>query len=218
MKLYPRFIATCIATWLVGLASSTLAQVSEIRVLDQKGQGVPNVVVYITAPDAPVRPLQKAHVVDQVDQAFAPHISIMPVGSQAVFLNSDPVAHHVYSFSRPNDFVLPLFKGEVPEPVTLAHAGYVTMGCNIHDDMVGYIAVVESNSYGLTDADGRITLPMPQGIQFADARIRIWSPRLRERAVALVKPVTTTPVVFQLQKKLKRAHRSVQGKALWNNY
>ena len=34
-------------------------------------------------------------------------------------------------------------------------AGLVTLGCNIHDDMVGYILVVDTPYFGKTDSSGR---------------------------------------------------------------
>ena len=193
------------------------AQQLQVTVLDRDGVGVPNVVVYVAGLNTTVKPLETALVVDQVELDFQPHLSIVPVGSGVVFPNSDPIAHHVYSFSRPNDFVLPLYKGETHAPVVFDEPGVVTLGCNIHDGMVGYVAVVDSNSYGLTNADGMINLNVPSGAG-SDTQIRIWSPRIREKADQLTAPMSDSGVVFQMTRKLRPAHKSAAGKALWENY
>jgi hypothetical protein len=55
-------------------------------------------------------------------------------------------------------------------------AGPVAIGCNIHDQMVGFIRVVDTQYAGKTDADGVVTIAdVPSGAVTA----KVWHPYLR---------------------------------------
>ena len=69
-------------------------------------------------------------VVDQVDQAFTPDLTIIPIGSTVTFPNTDKVSHQVYSFSPAKRFQLPLYRGTPYAPTKFETAGIVTLGCN----------------------------------------------------------------------------------------
>jgi len=202
---------------------SGLAMAGEVSVFvtDADGQPVPNVVVFIdqsgAAMDLQHRP--DAAVMDQRDVSFVPHILVVQKGSTVEFPNSDVVAHHVYSFSRPNNFVLPLYKGTSPDPVTMTHDGVVTLGCNIHDGMLGYIVVVETNVFGKTDSAGVASLRVDDSA--SDYGINIWSPRIRDSKESLVQNVSVIPVdgvSFNLQKSLRPAHIDQSGAVAWDDY
>ena len=60
---------------------------------------------------------------------------------------------------------MPLAKGETPPPVAFDQAGVVTLGCNIHDHMRGFIVVADSPFHGVTDDAGRIELDVPAGVE-----------------------------------------------------
>ncbi|MEQ1801986.1 MAG: methylamine utilization protein [Gammaproteobacteria bacterium] len=137
------------------------------------GRPAPGVVVYL--PDVRTPAIQPPAVIDQRGEAFVPTISVVQAGSDVRFINSDPTSHHVYSFSRPNAFALPLYKGDDPLVQRFAKPGVVVLGCNIHDSMLGYIVVVDSTRYGVTGPDGRLTLAdVPSGRHAVHA----WAPGL----------------------------------------
>ena len=77
-------------------------------------------------------------------------------GFYARFPNKDGIGHHVYSFSTAKTFELPLSETESSMTVTFDQPGIVTIGCNIHDWMVGYINIVNTPYYGKTDAAGNV--------------------------------------------------------------
>lgn len=125
------------------------------------------------APAAPV-----AALMDQVDLAFVPDLLVIPVHSTVQFPNSDAVSHQVYSFSGAKSFQLPLYRGKPYPPVVFDQAGVVTLGCNIHDNMVAYILVTRAAHFGRTDAQGRWTAKdLPAGRYL----LRVWHPLLNER-------------------------------------
>ncbi len=72
-----------------------------VVVVNQDGRPIPGAVV--TAELEADRALTPAPpqktIIDQVDLAFVPDVSVVPVGSPVSFPNSDKVSHQVYSFS-----------------------------------------------------------------------------------------------------------------------
>lgn len=160
-----------------------------------------------------------AAIMDQREARFVPHILVVEKGASVEFPNSDVVAHHVYSFSRPNNFVLPLYKGLPPAPVSFDHDGVVTLGCNIHDGMLGYIVVVDTNVFGITDESGLVTLTVDDAA--SDFDVNIWSPRIRDAKDPIMQRVSAVPdasVTFSLQKSLRPAHVEQGGSVEWGEY
>ncbi|WP_460890864.1 methylamine utilization protein, partial [Ramlibacter alkalitolerans] len=82
-------------------------------------------------------------VMDQVNSEFQPRVLVVTKGSRVRFPNSDTIRHQVYSFSAAKRFELPLYTGTPPEPVVFDRAGVVTLGCNIHDWMKGYVVILD---------------------------------------------------------------------------
>ena len=121
-----------------------LARLS-VGVTDRDGQPVGDVVIYATknSVDDDQRPHPITAVMDQIDTNFVPHILIAQAGALIEFPNSDNISHHVYSFSEARPLELPLYKGTTHPPLLFDVPGLVILGCNIHDDMLGYIIVVD---------------------------------------------------------------------------
>ena len=196
----------------------------DVQVLGPDGAPVPDVAVFITAAGAAgaaSAPIIATATMDQVNTSFVPHILIVQKGTAVDFPNSDIVAHHVYSFSKPNNFVLPLYKGDVHAPITFAHDGIVILGCNIHDGMLGYIVVVDTSVFGTTDAAGRVSLELAAGM--SDYDVHIWSPRIRDDQDSLQQHASIdsngdAPLVFGLRKKLRPPHDSQSRAVQWSDY
>lgn len=138
------------------------------------GQPVESAVVTLTPVGraAPVTPINA--VMDQVGSEFTPRVLVVTKGSRVRFPNSDTIRHQVYSFSPAKRFELPLYAGTPPEPVVFESPGVVTLGCNIHDWMKGYIVVVDTPHHALSGSDGRVELDMPDGTYLLTA----WHERL----------------------------------------
>jgi len=201
------------------LAAPVLAGSVTVTVRDSNGVPVPDVAAYATWPGSDSMPASsRAAMMDQRDTRFVPHILVVQKGSAVEFPNSDVVAHHVYSFSKPNDFVLPLYKGDPHDPVTFRHDGVVTLGCNIHDHMLGYIVVVSTPAFGKTDANGRVELRLPEGVDGTE--VTIWSPRFRDDAGDLTQTAGAAhgTVQFVLQKRLRPVHEPTNDAVQWTEY
>lgn len=146
-------------------------------VKDQRGQPVRDAVVVAVPEGGLPKPAARPRLetVEQIDQEFVPRVKAVMVGSAVSFPNRDEVRHHVYSFSSAKRFDLPLYVGTPAHPVVFDTPGVVTIGCNIHDWMVGYIYVAESPYFATTDAQGAATLPdLPSGGYV----VRVWHPQL----------------------------------------
>jgi len=210
----PRFI--CLALVFTCCGVSARAGEIAVTVLDRDGDPVPDVAVYIegTAADS-AAPASSHAVMDQVDKRFVPHLLVVQKGTFVDFPNSDSIGHHVYSFSDPNAFMLPLYKGDAHPPVAFQHAGVVTLGCNIHDGMLGYILIVDGPVFGKTDATGRVVLTTDGA---AGQRVAIWSPRIRARGETLVKDIHDADMTFRLSGSLRPAHDEVHGGIAWSDY
>jgi plastocyanin len=158
-------------------------------------------------------------VMDQVDQRFVPHVLVVQTGTLVQFPNSDTIAHHVYSFSHPNHFKLPIYKGNAHAPVRFEEDGVVVLGCNIHDNMLAYIAVVDTPVFGKTGVDGAVVL---DGELHEGDRVSIWSPRIRDDESKLSVLVTdgdlTSTFAFRLQKSLRPPHHETSESLSWSEY
>ena len=113
---------------------------------------------------------------DQVDKAFVPDLLVIPTGSTIGFPNSDTVSHQIYSFSPAKRFQLPLYRGKQYPPVEFDQPGVVTLGCNIHDNMLAYVVVTDAPFFGRTNTTGSWTAEIPAG----NYAVSIWHPRLRD--------------------------------------
>lgn len=116
-------------------------------------------------------------VMDQRDIRFVPHVMAVRPNTAVSFPNSDDIRHHVYSFSPPKRFELRLYHGTPSEPVVFDQPGQVVIGCNIHDTMLAYIYVVETDWFGVSGDDGRVELTdVPPG----NYQLEIYHPRYPE--------------------------------------
>jgi plastocyanin len=166
-------------------AGDLLAGSLEVIVRDDKGRPVSDAVAYAAAANAGSA-APKKQVVDQRDKQFVPYVTAVQVGTAVIFPNSDKIRHHVYSFSPAKKFELPLYSGVPAEPVVFDKAGFVTLGCNIHDWMIAYVAVLPTPYFHVTSQDGRAVLKdLPAG-QYT---MQVWHPALKGQPEALAQRV-----------------------------
>jgi plastocyanin len=203
-----RAFANAITFWSLitfAAASRCFAGELSISVLDVAGHPVSDVVVTAASMDVPAAPAKAPAVMDQHQLAFVPGILVVAVGSSVEFPNTDSVSHQVYSFSPAKKFQLSLYKGSRHPPVTFESEGLVVLGCNIHDQMVGYIYVTSAPLFGKTDASGTLRF---QNLRAAAYRVTIWSPLVADQPSTLVRtarvdvPEATTER-FQLTRPLR---------------
>ncbi|MFI4973706.1 MAG: methylamine utilization protein [Caulobacterales bacterium] len=175
-----RFVL-CLLLWLT-LPAAAVAGDLVVSVRTPQGAPVADAVVTVAAPHSgPIRfpwPYRMA----QHHLQFDPFVLVVPVGADVAFPNLDPVRHQVYSFSPAKTFELKLYGRDETRVVRFDKPGVVAVGCNIHDNMVAFILVVETPYAAKTDALGMAVIHgAPAGAQ----AVRVWRPYLRARDNAL---------------------------------
>jgi plastocyanin len=152
-----------------------------VTVKDATGQPVANAVVTF-APAAGGRPAPAKepgrYVVTQTEVRFDPFVIVVPVGAEVDFPNKDKVRHHVYSFSPAKKFELKLYGRDETRHVTFDQPGVVALGCNIHDQMMGFVFVADTPYVAKSGANGEVVLDnLPAG----PGVITVWHPFQRSR-------------------------------------
>lgn len=151
-------------------AANALAGSVTVEVRDAAGAAVSDAVVVLDPAERVAPAGHESAQIDQVNQQFVPRVSVIRTGTAMAFPNSDRVRHQVYSFSPANSFALKLYAGSPNILVPFDKPGLVTMGCNIHDSMVGFVLVVDSPYFGKSTGAGAVALKVPGGRY----RLRVW--------------------------------------------
>ncbi|HEX5357257.1 MAG TPA: methylamine utilization protein [Aquabacterium sp.] len=178
--------------------ASALAANLSIQVLGDNGQSLAGaaVAVFVKGVKATAGPEVTADMA-QKNKAFSPTLRVVQTGTSVNFPNFDTVRHHVYSFSPVKTFEIKLYAGTPAAPVIFDKPGTATLGCNIHDRMLGYIHVVDTPYFGVTDSSGRLTLDLPSG----EHRVRVWTPAMGEASAGQEQGLKTgQDVVIRLNK------------------
>jgi plastocyanin len=136
----------------------------EVTVKDARGAPVVDAVVWAIPKAGPAPFRNREAAIAQRDKTFVPLVTVVQTGTAVKFPNQDPIRHHVYSFSTPKTFELKLYAGTPAAPVVFDKPGEVVLGCNIHDQMIAYVYVVDTPWYAKTAADGSAKLDgLPAG-------------------------------------------------------
>jgi plastocyanin len=122
-----------------------------------------NIAVYVDVIPEKNFEAPKGHVVvDQHKMAFAPHVVIVQQGTTVEFLNSDSVGHNVYWPSISGNKKLAHNLGTWPKgekkPFQFSDLGVASLLCNVHPEMSGYVVVVPTPYFAVTDKDGNFEI------------------------------------------------------------
>lgn len=173
-----------IAAKAVVAASITLILVGAARANEIKGkvsvQGIKsaeNIAVYVDAIAGKKFDPPKGHVVvDQRRMAFLPHVVAVQQGTTVEFLNSDPIGHNVYWPSISGNKKLSHNLGTWPKgekkPFQFNDLGVASLLCNVHPEMSGYVVVVPTPYFAVTDKDGNFEI---KNILAGKYTLKTWS-------------------------------------------
>ena len=184
-----RFPAILLTAFLATAAPALAAEVT-VLVRTADGQPVRDAVATLRFPGDAARAasikFSWPYVVTQQNLQFDPFVLIVPVGSDVAFPNKDKVRHHVYSFSPAKRFELRLYGREEARTVTFDKVGVVAIGCNIHDQMIGFVDVVDTPFAAKSDAAGAARIAdAPAG----SATLTIWHPYMKAPANQLSRTI-----------------------------
>ncbi len=107
-------------------------------------------------------------VMDQKGLMFQPHIVAVQQGTTVQFLNSDSVAHNVFWISIGGNKKLGHNLGTWPQgekrPFKFDNPGVVSLLCNVHPEMSGYIIVSPTPYFAKSDKSGEYKIEnVPDG-------------------------------------------------------
>jgi plastocyanin len=136
-----------------------------------------NIAVYVDAIpgkkfDAPTEHV----VVDQKKMEFIPHVVVILQGTTVDFTNSDPVGHNVYWPSISGNKKLTHNLGTWPKgdkkSFQFNDMGVAPLLCNVHPEMSGYVAVVATPYFAVTDKDGNYEI---KNVPAGKYTLKTWS-------------------------------------------
>jgi len=126
-------------------------------------------VVTLEAPGLKTTPPAEPLQIDQKGFRFIPHITVTVPGGTVRFLNNDPEPHNVYSPEGRYNL------GTWPPKETRDHKfeapGIYSQLCNIHPDMLGFVVVVPTPYFAVTDAAGAFEI---KGVPAGKYTLVVW--------------------------------------------
>ncbi|MCQ8879809.1 methylamine utilization protein [Pseudoalteromonas shioyasakiensis] len=187
-----------------------------VTIADLDQQAVANAVVWLT----PLQPLEskvrpnQSFTMSQKDRQFTPHVLVVEQNAEVEFPNLDSIMHHVYSFSKSKSFELKLYREQPKAPITFEQTGVVELGCNIHDWMLGYIVVVDSPFYGITNEQGKLSFDAPSG----DYTLNVWHEGFNDISLTESQRVKIADTALQYQLKQQLIPRIMLGVDEFDEY
>lgn len=142
----------------------------------------------------------KEVLLDQVKCEYLPHVLAIPAGSTVKIKNSDGILHNVHSFSEKNtpfNRAQPKYLKEISEK--FAKPEMISVRCDVHGWMSGWIVVTESPFYDVTAADGGFKM---ENIPVGKYTLEVWHETLGKATQPVeVKFGEVTHVTFEFQMK-----------------
>jgi plastocyanin len=149
----------------LALALAGAGKANEIKgkVSAQGMKSAENIAVYVDAISEKKFEAPKEHVViNQSKMSFVPHVVVVQQGTTVQFLNSDAVGHNVYWPSISGNKKLSHNLGTWPKgdkkPFQFNDLGVASLLCNVHPEMSGYVVVVPTPYFAVTDKDGNFEI------------------------------------------------------------
>ena len=149
-------------------------------------------VVYVDAiADKTFAPPTAKPVIDQKSLVYTPHVLAIQQGTTVEFLNSDTVQHNVFWTQMIDNKKVThnhgtWAKGQT-KPYTFETPGVVSLLCNVHLEMAGFIIVSPTPYFAETDAAGNFKI---ESVPDGKYNVVAW----HEGAKSQTKPVTVSGV------------------------
>jgi plastocyanin len=161
----------------LALAGPNWANEIKGKVSVQGIKSAENITVYVDViADKKFDPPKDHVVVDQRKMAFLPHVVAVQQGTTVDFLNSDPVGHNAYWPSISGNKKLSHNLGTWPQgekkPFQFNDLGTASLLCNVHPEMSGYVVVVPTPYFAVTDKDGNFEI---KNIPAGKYTLKTWS-------------------------------------------
>ncbi len=188
------------------LASVTSAGSITGKVTAKKKKYLPHAVVFIDSIKGDFEVPKERPVIDQKNMVFHPHVMPILAGTTIDFLNSDDVAHNVFSPDKSADkFNLGTWpKGEIRSFTFENRCDKVcdaVMLCNVHPEMEAFVLVMQNPYFSTTDKEGNFTI---ENVPAGEYTVSVWHPKRKAESTVVVVP-DSGPVSLEIA--LKRSDR-----------
>ena len=126
-------------------------------------------IIYVDAiPGKSFPPPSQHFLIDQKGLMFQPHILVIPVGATVDFQNNDSVQHNLFWPSINGNKKLGHNLGTWPKgekrSFQFDQPGAISLLCNVHPEMSGYLVVSPTPYFAETDASGNFKISnIPDG-------------------------------------------------------
>jgi len=169
--------AAVAAGLVVALAGAGRANEIKGKVSVQGIKSAENIAVYVDVIADKKFDAPKDHIViDQRKMAFIPRVVAVEQGTTVDFLNSDPVGHNVYWPSVSGNKKLSHNLGTWPKgdkkPFHFNDLGTAPLLCNVHPEMSGYVVVVPTPYFAVTDKEGNFEI---KNVPVGKYTLKTWS-------------------------------------------
>lgn len=186
----------------VSLAGIAWAGEIKGKITAQGVRSPENIAVYIDSIPGKTFPAPAQHaVMDQIHLAFVPHVLVVLKGTTVDFKNEDSVGHNVYWPAIDHNRKLAHNMGTWPQgiskPFTFDDLGDVPLLCNVHPEMSGYVVVVPTPYFALTDKEGNFTI---RDVPAGQYTIKTWSEEAKPTTQAVTVQSGTANVNLTVKK------------------
>ncbi len=176
--------------------------------------GVDQAVVFFTPAKKPKLASTAADALPEMKtlkKAFTPRVLVVAAGSKVRFPNQDPILHNAFSVSAGNAFDVGLYGRGSGKTVTMKEPGLVRVFCNVHQQMAGYVLVVDTPYSTAPDKKGGFALT---GLPSGPGTLSVWHERGELVTQAVTLPAKT-PLTVSLAVSKPRVPRHLNkfGKA-----
>jgi plastocyanin len=170
----------------------------EDLLVDAETRGVANAVAtLVDIPDSVRRapPTPQRLLIDNRGCRFLPHVSVAALGDTLVSVNSDPVFHTTHYYG-PLESNVALTEPGQSVPNVVDQVGVITILCDLHGWMKGFIRVDDHRFHDVSDERGRFRI---RGIPPGDYTAEIWHERLGTQGIPVeIEAGRTTRVDIEL--------------------
>lgn len=190
----------------VGLltGSSLLAGSIKGKVTAKKKKYLPHAVVYVDSVKGEFKPAKEHTVMDQKNLVFIPHVLPVLAGTTVDFLNSDNVAHNVFT---PDKSAEKFNLGTWPMGETRSYTFEkrcdkvcdAVMLCNVHPEMEAFVVIMQNPYFAKADDSGYFVI---ENVPAGDYELQLWHPKRKAEPQQVKVPKEgTVDVAFKLKKK-----------------
>lgn len=201
MRFMKIFALTALA---MAFLASQVALAGDItgKVTAKKKKYLPHTIIYVDSVKGEFKPPEKHVLMDQKNLVFIPRVLPVLVGTTVDFLNSDEVAHNVFTPDKSADkFNLGTWPtGEIRSYTFEKRCDKVcdaVMLCNVHPEMEAFILIMQNPYFAQADKDGNVLI---KNVPAGEYSLNLWHPKKKSTPQTIVVPKdSSVHVEFELK-------------------